>query len=51
MGFTPAEIDQMTVWEFMACSKGYVAAHGGKEKPGLGDMEDHELRGLGIEGF
>ena len=51
MGFTPAQIDEMTVWEFMACSDGYVTAHGGKKKAALGDMDNHDLRALGIEGF
>ena len=41
----------MTIAEFNACIAGYRAAHGVKESKPLGDMEDAELRRLGIEGF
>lgn len=50
MGFAPAVIDQMTVWEFMACSKGYVAAHGGGRSSG-GDLSEDDLREMGVKGF
>lgn len=51
MGFTPQQVDRMTLWQFMACLDGYNAAHGGKKKSAGGDVEEHELRELGIEGF
>lgn len=27
MGYTPAEVDDMTLWQFSACAEGYRAAH------------------------
>ena len=27
MGFPPREVDQMSLWEFMACWNGYVRAN------------------------
>lgn len=32
MGYTPAEVDAMSYWQFLACSDGYALAHGGKER-------------------
>lgn len=52
MGFTPAEIDRMSLWEFLACSEGYAAAHGGEKQSGhVGDIDDERLRAMGVEGF
>ena len=52
MGFAPAQVDAMSLWEFHACADGYAEAHGGKKKSrGSGDMSDQRLRDLGIEGF
>lgn len=28
MGFTPAQVDEMTMWQFAACVEGYNRAHG-----------------------
>lgn len=54
MGFTPAQVDEMGLWEFVACFEGYKTAHGGKKKGEAVDpdsVSDDELRALGIEGF
>jgi hypothetical protein len=49
MGFTPRDVDQMTVWEFVACCDGVVAANG--VKPKAEAMADDRMAELGIEGF
>lgn len=52
MGFTPSEIDKMSLWEFMACRDGWNAAHGAKKEHGDAEGFSVEaLRELGIEGF
>lgn len=51
MGFTPAQVDDMGLWEFLACKEGYEIAHGGKKPKGSGDIDEDRLRELGIEGF
>lgn len=49
MGFTPAQVDQMSVWELMACLDGYNAAHGGETRKSGGDgMSEDRMRDLGI---
>lgn len=52
MGFTPAEVGAMSLWEFAACAAGYARAHGGKgaRAPG-GDIDEARLRDMGVEGF
>lgn len=52
MGFTPSEIDKMSLWEFLACRDGWNIAQGGKPpSDGGDDFSVEELRELGIEGF
>ncbi len=52
MGFTPSDINKMSLWEFMACRDGWNAAHGSKkDRTGGDDFKDEDLRELGIEGF
>lgn len=51
MGFTPEQVDRMTIAEFVACSRGFARAHGAKDKKRQGDIDEEELRLLGIEGF
>jgi hypothetical protein len=51
MGFLPREVDRMTLWQFNACVAGYAAAHGGKRQPAQVDVDDEQLRAMGIEGF
>ncbi len=49
MGFTPRDVDRMTVWEFNACLKGWKAANG--IKPKGREISDERLREMGIAGF
>lgn len=52
MGFTPAQVGEMSPWEFQACVDGYIAANGGGEKAPSGrPMTAERMRELGIEGF
>jgi hypothetical protein len=41
----------MTIAEFNACLEGYRVAHGLKGKRGGGDIDEENLRLMGIEGF
>ncbi|MGB0855028.1 MAG: hypothetical protein ACPGSI_17155 [Pikeienuella sp.] len=50
MGFTPAQVDEMSLWEFSCCRSAYSAHHGGETQK-RGDIEEDRLRELGIEGF
>lgn len=47
MGFTPMQVDQMTLWEFSAC----VAAHQGGDRKGDAEVSEERLRSMGIKGF
>jgi len=50
LGYTPRQVDEMTLWEFDACVEGYAAAHkSGEDAPP--PMDDSELSELGIDGF
>lgn len=51
MGFTPAEVDAMGLWEFHACMAGYAKANGGGKSAPSGDISEERLREMGIEGF
>lgn len=33
MGFTPQQVDAMSLWQFTACADGYTATHGDGAKP------------------
>lgn len=47
MGFTPAQVGEMSLWEFSACVSGFQKKSGPK-----GDaMSDGDARALGIVGF
>lgn len=50
MGYTPRQVDDLTVWEFESCLNGYRHAHSSKEEapPPMGD---DDLSALGVEGF
>lgn len=50
MGFTPRDVDQMTIWEFNACYDGWKIANGVKPR-GKGDISEERLAEMGIEGF
>jgi hypothetical protein len=48
MGFTPAQVDAMSAWEFTACAAGYGRAHGGVAERGPDGMSDQRMRDLGL---
>jgi len=50
MGFSPAQIDAMTPWEFMACLDGYGRANGWEVNKSGKPMSIDRMRELGIEG-
>ena len=54
MGFSPRQVDEMSLWEFVACADGYAEAHGGKKKRKQRSAEPSadiaDLRALGIMG-
>jgi len=51
MGFSPAQVREMSLWDFMACSDGWQLANGAKETPSADDISDDRLADMGIEGF
>ncbi|WP_339112900.1 hypothetical protein [Thioclava sp. GXIMD2076] len=51
MGFTPAQVGAMSLWEFMACMDGFGRANGWTMNPGGKAMSVDRMRELGIEGF
>lgn len=51
MGFTPEQVDRMTVWEFSSCLAGYNRAHGGGSSPQGEGMPVERMRDLGIDGL
>jgi hypothetical protein len=42
MGFTPREIDDLSLWEFGACVSGWSKANGGESKPAAPSDEEHD---------
>lgn len=48
MGFTPREVDAMSLWEFTACADGFRNESGGRSD---GTMSDDRMKELGIEGM
>ena len=44
MGYTPAEVDQMSMWEFECCFDGYARANG--IKTGKVDITDDQYQQL-----
>lgn len=48
MGFTPAQVDKMSAWEFAACARGYSKAHGDGKSDAGQEMSEQQLRDLGI---
>ena len=49
MGFTPREVDDMTLWEFAHCMEGFRLSKGVEDSPP--EMDDSRLAELGIVGF
>lgn len=48
MGFTPSQVNEMSLWEYLACFDGFNAAHGGEAKGGGEGMSEDRMRDLGI---
>jgi hypothetical protein len=44
MGFTPAQIDQMSPWQFAACVAGHNRANGVEPKAAPPSPEEHRAR-------
>lgn len=49
-GYTPRQIDQLSLWEITACMDGWRMMNGIKDSDGE-DWTEQELRELGIVGF
>jgi hypothetical protein len=43
MGFTPQQVNAMSMWEWAACAEGYVAAHETDEDRRAAPMSDDEF--------
>jgi hypothetical protein len=43
MGFSPAEVDRMSVWQFMAALDGYIEANSSDEDKSLSGQEADEI--------
>jgi hypothetical protein len=48
MGFTPAQVDGMSAWEFTACAAGFARAHGGGGEGTGREMSVERMRDLGL---
>ena len=48
LGFTPCEVDQMSLWEFEACMAGYAKANGADEKPGAPSDDEFMAAAMGL---
>lgn len=49
MGMSPLDVGQCSLWELMAASDGWKAAHGGDDSPP--PMSDDRAATLGIDGL
>lgn len=43
MGYTPQQVNDMSLWQFMAAVDGYIAANTPENERGLSDKEKDEL--------
>lgn len=51
LGFSPQQVDAMSMWQFMAAVEGYAAAHNPKKPGSLSESDKDELAAwLGIDG-
>lgn len=48
MGFTPSQVNEMSLWEFNCCASGFRPK--GNVSSGE-EMSDDDMRALGIKGF
>lgn len=49
MGFSPQQVDGMSLWQFTACLEGFAIRNG--IKPKGRDISDDRLAEMGIAGF
>jgi hypothetical protein len=47
MGFTPAQVDDMTLWEFSACADGWALSKGAKKSAQMKASDYDALVALG----
>lgn len=50
MGFSPRDVDAMTLWEFACCAEGFRKSHS-TDKEQAPPMSADDLAAAGIEGF
>lgn len=43
MGFSPGEVDEMSIWQLMAAAEGYAEAHDPESGSKLSDAEKDDL--------
>lgn len=49
MGFTPQQVNEMSMWQFLAAVDGYVKANSAEDTGGLSESEKDDIAGwLGI---
>lgn len=46
MGFAPREVEDMSLYQFDACARGWRAAKGGGEGEGISDRDFDELSAM-----
>lgn len=49
MGFSPNEVDRMSLFKFLACCDGVALANGAKRRGE--EVSNDDLAAMGIEGF
>ncbi|MBT9373180.1 hypothetical protein [Rhizobium sp. CSW-27] len=42
IGFTPAEVGRMMLWEFAACADGFAKANGAEQEPDAPSLAEHQ---------
>jgi len=50
MNLSPNDMDEMSLWQLVACIEG-VSKSRQKSTKSIDDIDDERLRSLGIEGF
>lgn len=41
MGYSPREIDKMTLWELSACTEGWIKANGAEQEADAPTWDEH----------
>ncbi|MBD0416503.1 hypothetical protein [Oryzicola mucosus] len=42
MGYTPDQIDRMSLWEFSACQSAWMKANGPEQEPEAPSLAEHQ---------